>query len=137
MFLDPVSGAAVGASSSLVNFGADVADDGFQMKDVGNLLVNLGFDAVGLIPVVGDAIGTGSKIVKQCVKLAPKVLTGLAAYQGVANFGGMTESWKKLMSGDKEQKLTVQDWRNIAQSIGLLTGTVRGVKAHHSAKKMK
>ena len=137
MFLDPVSGAAVGASSSIVNFGADVADDGFQMKDVGNLLVNLGFDAVGLIPVVGDAIGTGSKIVKQCVKLAPKVLTGLAAYQGIANFGGMTESWKKLMSGDKDQKLTVQDWRNIAQSIGLLTGTVRGVKAHRSAKKMK
>lgn len=137
MFLDPVSGAAVGASSSIVNFGADVADDGFQMKDVGNLLVNLGFDAVGLIPVIGDAIGTGSKIVKQCVKLAPKILTGLAAYQGVANFGGMTASWKKLMSEDKDQKLTVQDWRNIAQSIGLLTGTVRGVKAHRSAKKMK
>jgi hypothetical protein len=29
MFLDPITGTAVGLGSSLTNFGADIADDGF------------------------------------------------------------------------------------------------------------
>ena len=137
MFLDPITGTAVGLGSSLTNFGADIADDGFQWSDVGNLGINIGFDLLGAIPIFGDIVGTGSKITKNLLKWAPRAMAGLAAYQGVANFDGMMGSWSKLTSGDKDQKLTVQDWRNIAQSIGLLTGATRAIKNKAAQKSMK
>jgi hypothetical protein len=137
MFLDPITGTAVGLGSSLVNFGADIADDGFQWSDVGNLGINVGFDLLGAIPILGDAVGTGTKITRQLVKWAPRIMTGLAAWQGASNFGGMMESWRKLTSEDKNQKLTVQDWRNIAQSISLVTGATRAIKNKAAQNSMK
>lgn len=137
MFLDPVTGTAVGLGSTLTNFGADIADDGFQWEDVKNLGINAGFDLLGAIPLFGDALGTGTKITRNLIKWAPKVMTGLAAFQGVANFDGMMNSWSKFASGDKDQKLTVQDWRNIAQSIGLVTGATRAIKNKAAQSKMK
>ena len=137
IFLDPVTGVAVGLGSTLTNFGADIADDGFQWEDVKNLGINVGFDLLGAIPILGDALGTGAKIAKTAIKWAPRAMAGLAAFQGVANFDGMMGSWKKLTSGDKEQKMTVQDWRNIAQSISLLTGGVRAVKNKATQSKVK
>lgn len=137
MFLDPVTGTAVGLGSTLTNFGADIADDGFQWEDVKNLGINVGFDLLGAIPLFGDAVGTGSKITRNLVKWAPRVMAGLAAYQGVSNFDGMMDSWGKFTSGDKDQKLTVQDWRNIAQSIGLVTGATRAIKNKVAQNQMK
>ena len=137
MFLDPVTGTAVGLGSTLTNFGADIADDGFQWDDVKNLGINVGFDLLGAIPLFGDALGTGTKITRQLLKWAPRVMAGLAAYQGVANFDGMMNSWGKFVSGDKDQKLTVQDWRNIAQSIGLITGGTRAIKNKAAQANMK
>lgn len=137
MFLDPVTGTAVGLGSTLTNFGADIADDGFQWQDVKNLGINAGFDLLGAIPLFGDALGTGTKITRQLLKWAPRAMAGLAAYQGVKNLDGMMDSWGKLTSGDKEQKLTVQDWRNIAQSISLLTGGVRATRSKVAQSRMK
>ena len=137
MFLDPVTGTAVGLGSSLLNFGADIADDGWQWSDLGNLGVNVGLDLLGAIPLFGDAVGTGTKITRQLLKWAPRAMAGLAAYQGVSNFDGMMNSWGKLTSGDSDQKLTVQDWRNIAQSIGLLTGATRAIKNKAAQNNMK
>lgn len=137
LFLDPITGVAVGLGSTLTNFGADVADDGFQWQDVKNLGINAGFDLLGAIPIFGDAFGTGAKITKNLVKWAPRIMAGMAAFQGVQNFDGMMGSWGKLTSGDKEQKLTVQDWRNIAQSISLVTGGVRAAKNKATQNKMK
>lgn len=135
LFVTPTVGAVMGVASSLTNFGADIADDGFQWGDVGNLLVNVGLDVVGWVPVVGDSLGTGTKLVRKLVKFAPKVMAGIAAIQGVSNLDGMTASWKKLTSGDALQKMTVQDWRNIQQSITLLVGGTRAVKNSAAAKK--
>lgn len=137
LFLDPITGVAVGLGSTLTNFGADIADDGFQWQDVKNLGINVGFDLLGAIPIFGDALGTGAKITKNLVKWAPRIMAGMAAFQGVKNFDGMMGSWGKLTSGDKEQKLTVQDWRNIAQSISLVTGGVRAAKNKATQNKMK
>lgn len=137
MFLDPITGTAVGLGSSLTNFGADIADDGFQWSDVKNLGINVGFDLLGAIPIFGDAVGTGGKIIKNLTKWAPRVMAGLAGFQGISNFGGMMDSWNKILSEDKDKKLTVQDWRNIAQSISLLTGGVRAVKNKANQSKIK
>ena len=137
MFLDPITGTAVGLGSTVLNFGADIADDGFQWEDVKNLRINAGFDLLGAIPIFGDAVGTGAKITRKLIKWAPRVMAGMAAFQGVRNFDGMMNSWGKLTSGDKDQKLTVQDWRNIAQSISLVTGGVRATRNKIAQNKMK
>ena len=126
VFLTPIAGVATGLASSITNFGADWAEDGLDWGDVKNLGINVGFDLLGAIPVFGDAVGTGSKITKNLIKWAPRVMTGLAAFQGVKNFDGMMESWGKLTT--KGEKMTVQDWRNIQQSIGLVTGTTRAIR---------
>lgn len=137
IFLDPITGVAVGLGSTLTNFGADIADDGFQWQDVKNLGINVGFDLLGAIPIFGDALGTGAKITKNLVKWAPRIMASMAAFQGVQNFDGMMSSWSKLTSEDKEQKLTVQDWRNIAQSISLVTGGIRAGKNKLQQSKMR
>ena len=137
MFLDPITGTAVGLGSTLTNFGADIADDGFQWEDVKNLGINVGFDLLGAIPIFGDAVGTGTKITRKLIKWAPRMMGILAGYQGVKNFGGMMESWQKMVSNDEDAKMTVQDWRNIAQSIGLVTGGVRATRNKIAQNKMK
>lgn len=126
IFLTPIAGVATGLASSLTNFGADWAEDGLDWGDVKNLGINVGFDLLGAIPVFGDAVGTGSKITKSLIKWAPRVMAGLAGFQGIRNFDGMMESWGKLTT--KGEKMTVQDWRNIQQSIGLVTGTTRAIR---------
>lgn len=125
MFFDPLTGTAIGLGSTAANFWADIDDDGFQWEDVKNLGINLGFDLLGAIPVFGDIAGTGSKIIKNLAKWTPRIMAGLAAYQGIQNFDGIMESYNKFLSGDADKKLTVQDWRNIAQGISLVTGGIR------------
>lgn len=137
LFFDPLTGTAIGVGSTLTNFGADIADDGFQWEDVKNLGINLGFDLLGAIPVYGDIAGTGSKIIKNLAKWTPRIMASLAAYQGVQNFDGIMESYNKFLSGDADKKLTVQDWRNIAQGIGLITGGIRAGKNKHQQLETK
>lgn len=137
MFLDPITGTATGLGSTILNFGADIADDGFQWEDVKNLGINVGFDLLGAIPIFGDAVGTGTKITRKLIKWAPRMMGILAGYQGVKNFGGMMESWQKMVSNDEDAKMTVQDWRNIAQSISLVTGGVRAVRNKAQQSKMR
>lgn len=137
LFLDPISGTAVGLASTAGNFAADIMDDGFQWEDVKNLGINVGFDLVGAIPIFGDAVGTGSKITKNLLKFGPRVMAGLAAYQGVANFDGMMKSWEKMIASKEDAKMTVQDWRNIAQSISLVTGAGRAIKNKAAQNAMK
>lgn len=128
VFLTPVAGTIAGIGSSAANLYADIKDDGFQTSDLWNFAKNVGLDLVGAIPIFGDTVGTGAKIVKSVSSLAPKALAALGMMQGVANLGGMMESWSKLLSDDANTKLTVQDWRNIQQSISLLMGSTRAIE---------
>ena len=63
----PGAGTAVsgitGIGSTLTTFGADIAEDGFQLSDLGNAATGLGMDIVGLIPGFGTA-GKAAKIGK-------------------------------------------------------------------------
>lgn len=128
MILGPITGTATGLGSTGLNFVADVAEDGLQWEDIKNLGINVGFDLLGAVPIFGDAVGTGTKILRTLGKYAPRVMTALAAYQGYKNYDGMMDSWTKLVSSDKRAKMTVQDWHNISQSIGLLTGGTRAIR---------
>lgn len=131
----PVYGTAVsaglGIGSSLANYGADLSENGFKPGDLGRLAMNLGLDAVGLIPGLGTA-AKGSKMLKTAVKYIPKTLSLLAAYNYT---GPAIESMKKAMSSDAE--LTVDDWRNIAEGFKLVLQGGKGIKRGYQAKNLK
>jgi hypothetical protein len=94
-----------------MNFGADWGDDGLDWGDVKNLGINLGFDLAGVVPIIGDTLGTGSKIIKGAARLAPIAMTALSGIQGVKNFNGMMTSWGKLLDSKEDNTImTVQDW---------------------------
>ena len=113
-----IAGAAIGAGGSIANFTADVADDGFQFRDVGRLLGNLGLDAIGLIPVVGSASKT-AKVVKNVTKLAPIIM----GTQAVVQSPQILSSMNKLLHGED---LTVRDWQNISQGLQFTISTAAG-----------
>ena len=135
IFLTPTAGVVAGLASTGANFVADIADDGFQWSDVGNLVVNAGLDVLGWVPVVGDAAGTGTKIVRKLVKFAPRIMAAVATYQGLSNAGEITDSYKKLLGGSALD-LTVQDWRNIQQGLSLIVGGGRAIKNKTAANKI-
>lgn len=138
LFLEPVTGVVAGVGSTLMNFGADWGDDGLDWGDVKNLGINLGFDLAGVVPIIGDTLGTGSKIIKGAARLAPIAMTALSGIQGVKNFNGMMTSWGKLLDSKEDNTImTVQDWQNIAQSINLITGGIRWGKNKAASERMK
>lgn len=113
--------AGLGIGSSLTTFGADWAEDGLDWGDIGNLGVNVGFDLLGVIPG-GGAASKGVKIAKTLGKYATRAMAVIAATQGLANSGNIIKSINKMTTDPTN--LTVNDWRNIAQGFGLLTGGV-------------
>lgn len=113
--------AGLGIGSTLANFGADWAQDGFDGGDLKNLAINLGLDTVGLIPGFGSA-SKGSKILKTAVRYIPRALTALAAI----NYSGPAlDSMQKAVSG---KDLTMDDWKNIGEGLKLVIQGGRGAK---------
>lgn len=103
---NPVA-AGIGAGSSLAQFTADVQRDGFNWSDVGSLAINLGLDAVTLLPGFGVA-GKTAKLVKSVKKVANplrKALLGIGAFNAanavvnIANDEGTLDDWKALSTG--------------------------------------
>jgi hypothetical protein len=116
-----IVGAGLGIGSSLTTFGADWAEDGLDWSDIKNLGVNLGLDVLGLIPG-GGAASKGVKIAKTLGKYASRAMATVAAYQGLSNADNIIQSINKMTTDPTN--LTVDDWRNISQGFGLLTGGV-------------
>lgn len=128
-----------GFGSTIVNFGADLADDAVSASDAWkNLGMNLGMDLMGLIPGGGAASKLG-KIVKTIKPYASAMiaLPGIASM--LANSPEIAKSWGKIFDGDPEDggsKMTYQDYINILQVINVATGlTTVGTNAYKSAKK--
>lgn len=103
---NPVA-AGIGAGSSLAQFAADVQRDGFSLRDVGSLAINLGLDAVTLLPGFGVA-GKTAKLVKSVKKVAKplrKAFLGVGAFNAanavvnIANDRGTLDDWKALSTG--------------------------------------
>lgn len=114
-----IASAGLGVGSTLANFGADMKD-GFQLRDLGNLGLGLGTDAVGLIPGLGAA-GKGSKILKNLLKVAPKLMT---AWSASTSFAPAMQAFNKLKDkGAKE--MTVDDWKALANGLTAAAGATR------------
>lgn len=113
--------AALGVGSTIGNFTADLAD---ESVGVGSAFLNagagLGMDLVGLIPGLGAA-GKGSKIVKNLLKVAPKLIT---IWSASTSFAPAMQAFNKLKDkGAKE--MTVDDWKALANGLTAAAGATR------------
>ena len=106
-----IAGAATGAAASTTKFIADIKQDGYQGKDLGNYLANLGLDAATLIPV----LGTGAKSVKaaKIIKSAGKPIIKLLSITGAA--APVITAVKKIQNGEK---YTSEDLATAIRGIG-------------------
>lgn len=115
--------ATLGLGSTAANLGADLSDGTMSTWDaIKNAGVNVGFDALGLF----GGVGKGGKIAKTLIRYTPRILAAIGTIQGLKNAPEITSSFKKLKN-DGWSSLTVQDWQNISQGIGLVTGIGGGV----------
>ena len=113
--------AALGVGSTIGNFTADLAD---ESVGVGSAFLNagagLGMDLVGLIPGLGAA-GKGSKIVKNLLKVTPKLIT---IWSTSTSFAPAMQAFNKLKDkGAKE--MTVEDWKALANGLTAAAGATR------------
>ena len=113
--------AALGVGSTIGNFTADLAD---ESVGVGSAFLNagagLGMDLIGLIPGLGAA-GKGSKIVKNLLKVTPKLTT---IWSASTSFAPAMQAFNKLKDkGAKE--MTVDDWKALANGLTAAAGATR------------
>lgn len=118
--------AALGIGSTIGNFTADLAD---ESMGVGSAFLNagtgLGMDLVGLVPGLGAA-GKGNKIVRNLLKVAPKLIT---IWSASTSFAPAMQAFNKLKDkGAKE--MTVEDWKALADGLTAAVDVTRwGVAA--------
>lgn len=125
MFADPLTGAAMGVGTSTVNFINDINRDGWQAEDGWNYVKNLGMDALGVIPIVGDTFGTLGKVKKTLFNLAPKLIGYIGMAQNVMNAPQIIDSLSKIVD---DREMTTQDWQNIASGLQAVVSGTRMVK---------
>ena len=139
----PGAGTAVSAGAGLTstfgNLWSDLTDDavtgGQAWKNFG---MNLGMDALGLIPGGGAASKMG-KIVKTLKSVVPYVIALPGVASMLANSPEIAASWKKAFDGDPENggsKMDYQDYMNILQVLNVATGVSNiAVNKYKSSKK--
>lgn len=115
-----IASAGIGAASSLAEFGAD-ASDGLEWGDVGNLALNLGMDAVSLIPAMKSI--KAAKAMSKLAKFVPLIATAIGA---ISLFNdqereSLTSSLKKVTSGNIKD-LSTDDFKNLATISRVVLG---------------
>lgn len=131
--------AGTGLTSTFGNLWSDLTDDavttGQAWKNFG---MNLGMDALGLIPGGGAASKMG-KIVKSLKTVVPTLIAIPGVASMLANAPDIAESWKKAFDGDPEEggsKMNYQDYMNILQVLNVATaGSNIARNAYKTAKK--
>lgn len=139
---EPITSAVMSLGSDIANFSADLADGYSGLEATGNLLANLGLSALGTIPIVGDALGNGTKIVRTISKFAPKIskwipiaMIGAAGYGSYLNRESLMSTWSKLGKDGAENDLTTEDYRNIITGLQLVLGSAKSVQSARAKNK--
>lgn len=115
-----IASAGIGAASSLAEFGAD-ASDGLEWGDVGNLALNLGMDAVSLIPAMKSI--KAAKAMSKLAKFVPLIATAIGASSlfNDQEKESLTSSLKKVTSGNIKD-LSTDDFKNLATISRVVLG---------------
>ena len=126
---NPIASGATGVIGTGFNTYADINDKSLSNWDrIKNTGINLGFDALGMIPYFGST-ASGWKVAKNLAHVATKIAAVFGTYQGIKNSPQIAKSFTKLASDPSN--LTVEDWQNMAQGIGVLTGVVGGTRREY------
>jgi hypothetical protein len=92
----------LGLTSTIGNFISDIGDDAVTAGEMWrNLGLNLGMDALGLIPGGGAASKMG-KIVRGLKTVVPALIALPGVGSMLANSPEIANSWKKAFDGDPE-----------------------------------
>lgn len=140
--VDPeaISATGLGLASSGANLYADLKDGVSTGAALGNFAANTGLSLLGAIPIVGDALGSGTKIIRTVTKYIPK-LSKLALAAGAAgvlsNAGEYIKSLSKIGKSGPQNEMTVQDWRNIGTLITLALGGSNVYRTARAAKQAR
>lgn len=115
-----IASAGIGAASSLAEFGADTSD-GLEWGDVGNLALNLGMDAVSLIPAMKSI--KAAKAMGKLAKFVPLIATAIGASSlfNDQERESLTSSLKKVTSGNIKD-LSTDDFKNLATISRVVLG---------------
>lgn len=115
-----IASAGIGAASSLAEFGAD-ASDGLEWGDVRNLVLNLGMDAVSLIPAMKSI--KAAKAMSKLAKFVPLIATAIGACSlfNDQERESLTSSLKKVTSGNIKD-LSTDDFKNLATISRVVLG---------------
>lgn len=115
-----IASAGIGAASSLAEFGADVSD-GLEWGDVGTLALNLGMDAVSLIPAMKSI--KAAKAMGKLAKFVPLIATAIGASTlfNDQERESLTSSLKKVTSGNVKD-LSTDDFKNLATISRVVLG---------------
>lgn len=137
---EPFTAAGLGYVSDIANLGADISEGQGAVNTVGNFLGNVALSTIGMIPVVGDAIGSGGKIVKSLIKFVPKLsklVMAASAVSVISNGDEILKSISKIGKDGPENEMTVQDFRNIAIAIQLALGAKNAYKNKKAIAKVR
>lgn len=127
--------AVTGLGSTIGNFISDLTDDAVTASDAWkNLGMNIGMDALGLIPGGGAASKMG-KIIKSLKTVIPTIIALPGVGSMLAESPEIAQSWKKAFDSDDDAKMTYQDYMNILQILNVATaGTTIAKNAYKSSK---
>lgn len=122
-------GAAIGAGSTLTQFGLDIADGDVGMTDALKALgVGLALDAASLIP--GNAASGIAKAAKTLSKFAVPIIS---AMQVMGNAEGAIATAKKVFSGDLHG-ITVGEWKEFTKALNGITNVTPMAKVAYSKR---
>ena len=122
--------AGLGLTAMGTDLTADIMDKSVTKGQVlRNALFNTGMAAISWIP----GANTG-KLARNLIKYAPKIM-GLISAGAIAVNEDIIESWKKV--GNKNEKLTVEDWKNIGYTLTAAAGLTRLGKGKYNRYKDK
>lgn len=124
-----VASAGLGVASTAANQTADMMEGMSFLESLAKNGGSYALDALSLIPFAKAA--KVPKMIKNLGKIAPLITSTISGVDAITNGGEYLKSWNKVTNGES---LSVNDWRNILNSLQLVTG---GLAATHRASKGK
>ena len=102
-----LASAAVGLGASGAHFVADIKRDGFQLRDLGNLGINVGLDLLSTIPVAGGLLKTGkvARMIKSISSVVAPMLMASGMYGAAAALNKARDEGFKSLSNEEVSQL--------------------------------
>lgn len=130
-----VAGGIAGVAGSVGNFISDWKEDQLDWGDIGRFGMNLGADLIGFVPGLGTSAKM-TKALKSAKNLIPVFNTVIAANQIANENSDLHRGLRALTNlGTTGYKMTVQDWKDLANGLTTLSSLALGFKGQRNVNK--